>query len=472
MTNMRNMDCILPVNGVQPDYSAEIAAQVRSGLTPKKMREEVMSYHEKDTALALELLTAEERGKLFKVLTPEDLASVLEYAQDHVRYIRELNIRKQVDVLSEMEPAAAADALRQMESGERTGLLELMAPEVRCAIDLLGSFDENEIGSKMSTNFISIPDSATIKEAMSELIRQAAENDNITVLYAVDGEGTFCGAIDLKDLIIAREGTALSDIVTCAYPYVYAGALIEDCMAQLMEYSEESVPVLDEHNRLIGVVTARELLGVVEEELSEDYARLAGLTAEEDLAEPIRMSVGKRLPWLGVLLAMGVGVSTVVGLFESVVAQLPVIMCFQSLILDMAGNVGTQSLAVAIRVLMDKQLSARQKAALVWKEARIGLINGLLLGGLSFAAIGAYLCLKGNTTVFAFAAAGCLGAAMLLAMVISALSGTLIPIAFQKLGVDPAVASGPLITTVNDLVAVVAYYGLAWLILIRLLGMG
>lgn len=235
------------------------------------------------------------------------------------------------------------------------------------------------------------------------------------------------------------------------------------------DYSEVSIPVLSEDNRLIGVVTAQDFAEILGQELGEDYAKLGGLSSEEDLAEPVLRSVRKRMPWLCILLVLGLGVSATVGLFESIVAQLPVIMCFQSLILDMAGNVGTQSLAVAIRVLMDSQLGRKRKAKLVWKEARIGLANGLLLGALSFGVIGGYLCLLGNSMAFSFAVSGCLGVSMVLAMVVSALSGTVIPIFFQKLGIDPAVASGPLITTVNDLVAVITYYGLAWGILLNLL---
>lgn len=280
------------------------------------------------------------------------------------------------------------------------------------------------------------------KRAMSELVHQAAENDNISTIYVVDSYEIFYGAIDLKDLIIAREGTDLKSIMTCSYPYIYARASIEECIPQLMDYSEDSIPVLDNENKLIGVITARDLVEVVGDELNEDYAKFAGLSSEEDLEEPIFLSVKKRLP---------------------------VIMCFQSLILDMAGNVGTQSLAVAIRVLMDKQLAGKQKFSLILKESRVGLTNGVILGALSFLVIGGYLLLKGNAPTFSFAISGCLGAAMILAMVISSLSGTVIPIFFQKIGVDPAVASGPLITTVNDLVAVISYYGLSWIILINIL---
>lgn len=457
------------LNTTPTGYSFEIAELIRSNLTPKRMQEKLSSYHENDIASTLELLTKSERTKLYQILDSETLADILEYSDHMVEYVQELTLRKKIDVFSRMETSDVVEVLRQLEKGERETLIDLLNPEVRSEVKLLSSFDEDEIGSVMSTNYIMVSDHASVKEAMSELIRQAAENDNISTIYVVDPYGTFYGAIDLKDLIIAREGTDLKGIMTCSYPYVYARASIEDCIPQLMDYSEDSIPVLDNDNKLIGAITARDLVEVVGDELNEDYAKLAGLSAEEDLEEPIRLSVKKRLPWLFVLLAMGLGVSATVGLFESIVAQLPVIMCFQSLILDMAGNVGTQSLAVAIRVLMDKQITGKQKATLILKESRVGLSNGLILGILSFIVIGIYLALKGNAISFAFAVSGCLGASMVLAMLISSLSGTIIPIFFQKIGVDPAVASGPLITTVNDLVAVISYYGLSWIILINMM---
>ena len=210
----------------------------------------------------------------------------------------------------------------------------------------------------------------------------------------------------------------------------------------------------------------------MDDELGEDYAKLAGLSAEEDLREPLKKSIGKRLPWLIILLGLGLVVSSVVGAFEGVVAHLTLIISFQSLILDMAGNVGTQSLAVTIRVLMDEQLSGREKFGLVVKEARVGLANGLILGLMSFVFIGLYLLLlKSQPAALAFSVSMCTGAALILSILLSSITGTVVPLAFKKLNVDPAVASGPLITTLNDLVAVVTYYGLAWLLLINTLGL-
>jgi len=458
------------ITAQHPDYRTEIVGILRGSLTPGLMRERLRSYHEKDIAAALELLKKEERSKLYRILDTGTLADVLEYTEGSEEYFGELSVRRQVEILSRQEPSAAAAYLQRMEKPQRATLLELMDDETRREITLLSSFDEDEIGSRMTTNYISIHAGISVRQAMRELVEQAAENDNVSTIYVVDGDGTLAGAIDLKDLIIARETTQLEAITMTSYPYVYASEQIEDCIERIKDYSEDSIPVLDAENKLRGVLTSQEITQLVDDELGEDYAKLAGLSAEEDLQEPLKKSIGKRLPWLVILLGLGLVVSSVVGLFEGVVAHLTIIISFQSLILDMAGNVGTQSLAVTIRVLMDEQLSGRQKLFLVGKEARVGLANGAILGVLSFALIGLYLIvLKGQTAVFAFSVSFCTGAALVASILLSSVCGTVVPLIFKKLNIDPAVASGPLITTINDLVAVVTYYGLAWLLLIELL---
>lgn len=458
--------------GLHPDYKGEILGIVRSDLTPRLMAEKLLSYHENDIAEALELMSREERRRLYSVLGSEALAGILEYSDMTKEYLSELGIRKRIDILGHMDAQAAVDYLRELDRTERSDLLELMDEERRRELLLLSSFDEDEIGSRMSTNFVSISSGLSIRQAMRSLVEQASENDNISTIYVVDADGALSGAIDLKDLIIAREGTELSAITKSSYPYVYAQEQIEDCIERLRDYSEDSIPVLDGDNKLRGVLTSQDITKLVDDELGEDYARLAGLSAQEDLREPLKKSMGKRLPWLIILLGLGLVVSSVVGAFEGVVAHLTLIISFQSLILDMAGNVGTQSLAVTIRVLMDEQLSAREKALLVLKESRVGLANGLILGLMSFVFIGLYLLLlKSQPAALAFSVSMCTGAALILSILLSSITGTVVPLAFKKLKVDPAVASGPLITTLNDLVAVVTYYGLAWLLLINIMGL-
>ena len=243
-----------------------------------------------------------------------------------------------------------------------------------------------------------------------------------------------------------------------------------DSIEKIKDYAEDSLPVLSKNKKIIGIITAQDVVEAVDDEMGEDYAKLAGLSAEEDLNETTKESMKKRLPWLVILLFLGMGVSTVVGAFEGVVAVLPVVICFQSLILDMAGNVGTQSLAVTIRVLMDENLSGKDKLQLLFKEMKVGFCNGALLGIMALVCLGIYIALfKGYSFESAFLISGCVGISLLVAIIISSLVGTLVPILFHKIKVDPAVASGPLITTVNDLVAVVTYYGLAWILLIQML---
>jgi magnesium transporter len=387
------------------------------------------------------------------------LSGIFEYTEkDEVGpYLEEMDLKKASVVLSEMEADAAVEVLREIDKSRRLLLIDLMAEDVKKDISLIASFDEDEIGSRMSTNYILIRENLSVKQAMSSLIEQASQNDNISTLFVEDEAGDFYGAIDLKELIIARQGTSLEELIMNSYPYVYGTELIDDCIEKLKDYSENSIPVLDNNNHLLGVITSQSIIQVVDDEMGEDYAKFAGLTAEEDLKEPLRESMKKRLPWLLVLLALGLVVSSVVGIFEAVVSQLTLIMAFQSLILDMAGNVGTQSLAVTIRVLMDENLTAKQKFGLVGKEMKIGFCNGVMLGILSFVCIGLYIFLvKKKTLLFAYSVSGCIGISLLLAMVVSSAVGTLIPLFFKKIHVDPAVASGPLITTVNDLVAVVS----------------
>lgn len=465
------MEKEMMVKTAHPDYSAEIVQLMQSNLTPKPLRERLLDYHEKDIAESLAVLAPEKRRKLYRVLDLDTLADVLEYAEERAPYLDELELRRRAEILSRLEPQTATAYLEELTQDDKDTIMSLMTSEVKEELTLLASFDKEEIGSRMSTDYISIRESLDIRSAMSALVSQAADNDNVSTLYVVDESDTLIGAIELTDLIRARATTPLEDIIMTSYPYVYATEPVTDALERIRGYSEDSIPVLNTENKLCGVLTAKDVSMAVEEELGEDYAMLGGLRAEEDLREPLRRSIGKRLPWLIVLFGLGLLVSSVVGFFDSVVAKLSIIVSFQSLILGMAGNVGTQSLAVTIRTLSDETVKKKQKLFLIFKEARVGLCNGLLLGLLSFVLIGLYLfLLRGEAPTVAFAVSLCTGAALAVSMLLSGISGTAIPLVLEKLGVDPAVASGPFITTVNDLVAVLTYYGLASLFLLPLAG--
>lgn len=454
------------------NYAKEILDIIKSNVSPAVLSKRLQDFHENDLAEVLPELSSVERSKLYRIFDLDTLSDILEYTDEEtaVTYLEEMNLKKAAAILSRMETNVLSDILQHFDKEKRRLLIELLDDDVRHDVEMINTFDDEEIGSRMTTNCIIINNHLSVKGAMSALVSQAAQNDNISTIFVVNDNQEFYGAIDLKDLIIARQDHPLDELVVTSYPYVYGTALIDDCIEDLKDYSEDSIPVLDNDNRLIGVITSANIVDLVDDEMGEDYAKFAGLTAEEDLQEPLKESMKKRMPWLVILLGLGMIVSSVVGIFEKVVTNLPIIMCFQSLILDMAGNVGTQSLAVTIRVLMDESLTGRQKLELVFKEMRIGLCNGGLLGLMSFVLIGLYIWLfKGKTLVFAYAVSACIGCSLLLAMLISSAVGTCIPLFFKKIHIDPAVASGPLITTINDLVAVISYYGMSWIFLIEIL---
>ena len=451
----------------EKDYVTELVQIIRSTKEESVLRDKLSDYHEKDIAEAVTKLTADERKHLYGVLGVQKVAEIFSYLDDAEAYLDELPIERVAKVMSYMDADDALDVLDDLTEHKKQELVSHLDEDAQKDVRKLLSYDEDEIGSCMTNNFICIPDNLTIREAMSALIRQAGEHDNISTIYVVDSNEKFAGAIDLKDLIVAREHDDLRDIISSSYPYILEHEKIDVCIEKIADYEEDSLPVLTEEGKIAGILTATDIVELVDDAMGDDYAKLAGLTSEEDLKEPTLVSMKKRLPWLIILLFLGMAVSSVVGMFESVVAVLPIVICFQSLVLDMAGNVGTQSLAVTIRVLMDENLTAKKKLFLLGKEMKIGCLNGASLGLMALLFLGIYIHLFKKYAWFsAFLISGCVGVSLIVAMVISSLIGTIIPMFFHKIHIDPAVASGPLITTINDLVAVITYYGLAMIFLI------
>ena len=446
----------------------EIKKLIQENRPDVEIAEALPNYHENDIAELLENLSQTERKRIYHVLGLAKTANVFPYFDDPQQYIEEISVEDAAAIISLLDSDDAVDVLEQLDPGTKTRIVEKLHGAIAQDVKILLSYDEKEIGSYMTTNYVCIQERLSVRQAMSELVRQAGVHDNIMTLYVVDADGCFAGAIDLKKLIVARENDDINDIILRSYPHVEAHEKVEDCASRIVDYAEDSIPVLNAGGKMLGVITSEDLVEIVDNELGEDYAKLAGLTAEEDLRETTGRSMKKRLPWLVILLGLGMLVSSVVGVFEGVVAALPIVICFQSLVLDMAGNVGTQSLAVTIRVLMDENVTGREKLMLLGKEMKIGLLNGGLLGILALVLLGIYVhAFKGYAWAGAFAVSGCVGISLVLAMMVSSMVGTVIPMFFHKIKVDPAVASGPLITTVNDLVAVVAYYGLAFLFLVK-----
>ena len=451
-----------------PEYVAEIINLLNKKDLTKQFIEKIVSdYHYSDIADALQQVNQKIRERFFTDINDQQLSEIFAYFDQPQNYVKELSLKQAANIISEMDSDDAVDILEEIDDETEDKIIDLMDSQSSEDVLLIQSYNDDEIGSKMTTNYIEIKKNMTIKQARHSLVQQAKDNDNVSTIYVSDLDNKFYGAIDLKDLIIARENTPLESIITNSYPTVKDHQIISEVYQDLQDYSEDSFPVLNQKDEIIGIITANDLIEVVDEEMAEDYAKLAGLSSEEDVDETVFSSVKKRLPWLILLLVLGLVVSSVVGIFEKVIDLVAVSVCFQSLILDMAGNVGTQSLAVTIRVLNNEDLTVKDKLKLVKKEVKVGFFNGLLIAGFACVFITMYIFIIKNYPInFSIILALCIGLSLIVTMIISSLVGTLIPLTLNSMNIDPAVASGPLITTVNDLVSAICYYSIVYLFVI------
>ena len=455
----------------KPDYAKEILAIMHGSFSKEEMLDRIADYHENDIAKIFPLLSKDERLKLYKILDQDTISDIFSYLDEPTEYLDEMSNDAAADILEKTDDAI--DILEEMEESDRKELIDLMDKEAADDIKLISSYSDDMIGSKMTTNYIAISRYATVKKAMKTMVNEAATNDNVSILYFVDDEDTFYGAMALRDLIIARDGSNLDDLIKTSYPYLKATELVSDCLGKIKDYALDSIPVVDDNDHLIGVITSDDIVEAVRDEMGDDYAKLGGLSSEDDLDESVFKSIGKRMPWLFILLGLGLMTSLIISGFEPVVDALPLLVFFQSLILDMAGNTGTQSLAVTIRVISNEQTTKKDVAKLILKELKVGLLNGLIIGSISFCVVLLFLMFvksKDAGMIYNLKIATSIGISMLASIIVANAAGTIIPVIFKKCKVDPAVASGPLITTLNDIIAVSIYYGLAWILFKTLIG--
>lgn len=462
---------------MQQEVFLEIKELIINSISKDELKEKLSDYHESDIADVLETLTKEERRKTYAALGIERTAEVFSYYDDAQLYIKELDSEVAADIIEQMDSDDAINVLNDLEDDSKSEIIDLMEGESQEKVKQLDAYAEEVIGSYMSDNYIVVGKEYTIKQAMSKLVMDAGEHDNIATIYVVEENNKYYGAISLRDLIVARKDEKLLDLCMTSYPSFYDDEEMSDCLNRLKDYAEDSIPVISRNGTLLGVITSDDVVDAVDEEMSDDYAKLGGLSESEELDESTFVSIKKRIPWLLILLFLGLIVSSVIGLFEGVIASLPAIVFFQSMILDMSGNVGTQSLAVTIRNLTNEEIKGKKILKNVLKEIRVGFVNGLIIGVVGFLFVIAFLSIRhqeivaGNGYLFSdtMKVAVIISSSLLVAMTLSSFVGTIFPIVLNKMHIDPAVASGPFITTINDVIAVLIYYGLTYLLFLLVL---
>ncbi len=437
----------------------EIKALIESK-KKKELRKRVIDSYPYDVAKCIQELEFKEINYLFKCLDIKVIASILEYMEvnEVVMLFEQMKDNDVALILINMETDDAIDIIKSL-SKEKKSRISLFIPKKKLAyMKELASFNEDEAGSIMTNNYFVVSENSNVPTIMEKLIKECSEKEVIDTIFVINEKNELKGLIDLKQLIIARKDTDIKSIINTKFISCQVHSKIIYVAQTLKQRSLLVLPVL-ENKVLKGIITIDDIIDFVDDDIKDDYDKLAGLSGENDTK--ILNVFKSRIPWLCILMILSFIISTILGLFEEIIASATILVFFQTMILDMGGNAGTQSLASSVI-----ELSNRSKQKKLGKEMLSGLIIGIILGCCSFVVTFLFMLIKGNIAhpvIIAFV----IGLSMLCGIFISNLSGFLIPKLLYKLHIDPAVASGPFISTINDAMGVIIYYSIAYIILIQ-----
>lgn len=413
-----------------------------------------LDLHPYDQALFYMELSKEERMKIYSYLSPLEVANLMEHIDlyDTEEFILEMDPRFSSAVLAEMATDDAVDVLNEMEKDKVASFLTIMDEESANEIKKLLHYEEKTAGSIMTTEYVAINKSQTVKETLEQLKRDAPEAETIYYLYVVDEDKHLVGVLSLRDLIISDEDTRIEDIMGENVVYVSVGKDQEEVAQMIRDYDFLALPVVDFRKHLLGIITVDDILDVMDEEASDDYSKLAAVDVDRPEDNPLA-AARKRLPWLIILLFLGMLTASLIGMFEETIAQVALLAAFIPVIAGTAGNTGTQALAVAVRGLATGEYGKGDKFKLILKEAGTGLIIGNVCGVVIFGIIALW---KGQLYLGLL-----VGVTLMITLTVATLAGSLVPLIMERLKIDPAVASGPFITTINDIISIVIYFGIA-----------
>ncbi|MBO0423321.1 magnesium transporter [Enterococcus plantarum] len=421
-----------------------------------EFRELFLALHIYEQGQFYQSIDEADRKQMYNYLSPKELADmfdVIEEDNENMKdYLAEMRPSYAAEMLSEMYTDNAVDLLNMLEKSQKAKYLSLMSTEDAGEIKELLHYEDDTAGSIMTTEFVSIVANQTVRSAMYVLKNQADMAETIYYVYVVDQENHLVGVISLRDLIVNDDDTMISDVLSERVISVHVGDDQEDVAQTIRDYDFLALPVTDYEDHLLGIVTVDDIIDVIDDEAASDYSGLAGVNVEEVSENPIK-AASKRLPWLITLLFLGMSTATLISHYEELVSEASILAVFISLITGTAGNAGTQSLAVAVRRLAVSDEKDNNFGRLIVSEVLTGLVTGAVTGVAIFIVVGIW---QHN-----FPLGFVIGMAMLCAITVANLAGSLIPMLMDKLGFDPAVASGPFITTLSDLTSVLIYFNIA-----------
>jgi len=429
---------------------------------PSTLRKVLEDWHPADIAEVLEHLEPREQEVVLEAFDDEVAASVileLPY-EDQARLLSVLSPARAASVLDHMPSDDIADLLGDIEEEQAQSILRLLARDDAVDVRRLLAYQDDTAGGIMTTELIALREDLTVEEAIEHLRRIAPDAETIYYVYVVDAEDTLVGVLSLRDLIIAPPSAAIGEIMSTKVIAVQAEDDQEEVARVVARYDLLAVPVVNHQGRLMGIVTVDDVIDVIEEEATEDIHRMMAASTEE-AEDTVWSKVRKRLPWLVLLLIGNVLSASVLRHYSMAIESLVALAYFVPILMDQSGNVGVQSLTVVVRGLATGEVQARDVWRIISRELRVGLLLGLFTGSL---VAGVALVWQGEPLLGLV-----IGLAMVSGLTTAALMGTVVPLVFNRLGIDPAVASGPFITTAADVTGLLIYFGLASILLGHLL---
>lgn len=422
--------------------------------TQEELEEKIEDIHPADV---LDLLHDNEEyfSKILKRLPDWFIAAILEEEEDEEKYeiLKKFSESEQKKILGEMSSDELTDLVGVLDEKETRDVLKKINEEDRKDVYKLLSYDPDTAGGIMATEFISIRENKTIEKTLKYLQKEAPDAESAYYLYVINKENVLKGVVSLRDIVCNDFNTKISEITNTnviSVPYYMDQ---EEVASKFEKYGFMTMPVVDENNKILGIVTVDDIVEVMQEETTEDIHRLGGVDEEEKVDGSLRNSIKSRLPWLIVNLITAILAASVVGAFEGTISQVVTLATFMPIVAGMGGNAGTQSLTIVVRGIALGELDKDNGMRIFIKELLVGLTTGVVIGSI-IAVLGF---IWERNIVFGIV----IGVAMILNMMVATMSGFIVPVILKKLKIDPALASAVFVTTVTDVLGFFFFLGLA-----------
>jgi len=426
---------------------------------PQSVLKLVEEHHPVEIAEMLDHLPEDKKRYLFDLLSPEMAADVLQEVSDLSRdqLLASIRIPRLGKIIDRTASDDAADIIGELSTEQAEKVLDQILPERAVELRQLLRYDEESAGGIMSKQYVSVPQDATVQEAIERIRASHEKVEFVYYLYVTDRRGALVGYVSLAQLVLSRPEQKVSEVMESDVVSVPTDMDQEEVAALVEKYDLAAIPVVDRTGRLVGRITVDDVVDVIVDEASEDISKMAGTTDEEIRHDSALRIASIRLPWIVISLIGGILSGTIISHFRSTLGSLLALAFFIPVITAMGGNIGIQSSAIVVRGLATGEVGLFDIARRLLREARIGLLMGLMCGGI--VGLVAFLW-QGNALLGVI-----VGSAMLSAITVAATMGALVPLVFKKLNIDPAIATGPFVTMSNDIVGLFIYFGLAFVLL-------